>query len=252
VRNREYSSIRLLFANIDTILFLDYLTSEDCELLQTPMIKIVQSKIFITLIAGVFLSFTIGQAREMPQQQAADRVSIAILSFASGDLQKEEMNQLTADFRAALQSTGGFTIQSEGEMDSLLTEGHFSNIAGCNYTICLSEAGKMLGVLKVLRVDMKKQGDLFTTHIKIIQTYDASILFDKVFNHTGTLDSYRHIAIPEQTRAVADSQVGKSSSWLIPAVAIVLASGIIYLVYKTLTSEPSSEGSGNGGVATPQ
>jgi hypothetical protein len=216
------------------------------------MTRIVRSKKIVVLIAGVFFLFSIAQSREFPQQQVMDRDLIAILSFASPDIPQEELMKLIREFRAALQSTGRFDVQPEIEMDSLLTAKQFSNIAGCNYTLCLADAGKTLGVPKVMRIDITKHGDLFATRIRIIQAFDAAILFDKVFNHSGTIDSYCRISIPEQTRALANPELGQHPSWLLPAIAIVLVSGTIYLIYSSLKSQSSSEGSGGGGNGTPQ
>ena len=160
--------------------------------------------------------------------------------------------QLTREFRTALQSTGRFDIQPELEVDSLLTARQFSNIAGCNYAICLSDAGKTLGVPKVMRIDITKHGDLFSTRIRIIQASDAAILFDKVFKHSGNIDSYRRISIAEQTKSLADPELGQQPSWLLPALAVILVSGTIYLIYNSLKSQSSSSGSGGGGNNTPQ
>jgi len=216
------------------------------------MARIVRSKKIIILIAGIFFLFSAAQSREFPRQQAADREKIAILSFASPDIPQEELMQLTREFRTALQSTGRFDIQPELEVDSLLTARQFSNIAGCNYAICLSDAGKTLGVPKVMRIDITKHGDLFSTRIRIIQASDAAILFDKVFKHSGNIDSYRRISIAEQTKSLADPELGQQPSWLLPALAVILVSGTIYLIYNSLKSQSSSSGSGGGGNNTPQ
>jgi len=212
----------------------------------------IRSKKLIELIAGIFFLFSIAQSYNFPQQQAEIQNRIAILPIASNDIPQEELTKLTQEFRTALQNTGRFDIQPEVEMDSLLKSKNFSNIAGCNYAICLADAGKALEVPKVMRIDITKREDQFAARIRIVQTADADVLFDRVFNHSGDIDSYRSISIPEQIKTLSTQELDQDSSWLHPAIIVAVVLGIIYIIYKSFDSHSSSGGTGGGGSTTPQ
>jgi len=212
----------------------------------------IRSKKLIELIAGIFFLFSIAQSYNFPQQQAEIQNRIAILPIASNDIPQEELTKLTQEFRTALQNTGRFDIQPEVEMDSLLKSKNFSNIAGCNYAICLADAGKALEVPKVMRIDITKREDQFTARIRVVQTSDADVLFDRVFNHSGDFDSYRSISIPEQIKTLSALELEQDSSWLHPAIIVAVALGIIYIIYESFDLHSSSGGTGGGGSTTPQ
>ncbi len=212
----------------------------------------IRSKKLIELIAGVFFLFSIAQSYNFPQQQAEIQNRIAILPIASNDIPQEELTKLTQVFRTALQNTERFDIQPEVEMDSLFEAKKFSNIAGCNYAICLADAGKTLQVAKVMRIDITKQDDIFATRIRLVQTSDAAVLFDRVFNHSGDIDSYCRISIPEQIKTITNLEFEQNSSWLHPAIIVAVVLGIIYIIYKSFDSHSSSGGTGGGGPITPQ
>ena len=103
-----------------------------------------------------------------------------------------------------------------------------------------------------MRVDITKRGNLFSTRIRIIQALDAVVLFDKVFSHSGDINSYSRFSIPEQAKSLADPELGRQPSWLLPAIAIVLVSGTVYLIYSSLKSQSSSGISSGGGNSTPK
>jgi len=216
------------------------------------MTKIVRSRIFIVLIAGIFFIFSIAQSYEFPRQQSVNQERIAVLPIASNDIPQEELIKLTQEFRTALQNTARFDIQPEIEIDSLLKAKKFLNISGCNYALCLADAGKALEVPKVMRIDITKREDQFAARIRIVQTADADVLFDRVFNHSGDIDSYRSISIPEQIKTLSTQELDQDSSWLHPAIIVAVVLGIIYIIYKSFDSHSSSGGTGGGGSTTPQ
>jgi len=216
------------------------------------MIEILRSKRFIAIITGIFFLFSVAQSYEFPQERAAAQERIAVLPSVSPDISQDELVNLTREFRSALQNTERFDIQPEIEMDSLFKAKNFLNIKECNYALCLADAGKVLKVLKVMRIDVTKHEDRFTARIRIIQTSDASVLFDRVFKHSGNINSYRNISIPEQIKAIADPGYEQGSSWLHPAIVIAAVLGVFFIVYNSFNSNASNGGTGGGSQVTPQ
>ncbi len=210
------------------------------------MIEIMRSKRFIAIITGIFFLFSVAQSYDFSQEQVTAQERIAILPSVSPDISQEELMNLTKEFRTALQNTERFDIQPEIEMDSLFKAKNFSNINECNYALCLADAGKALKVLKVMRIDITKHEDLFTTRIRIIQTTDAAVLFDQVFKHSGNIDSYRNISIPEQIKTIADMGYEQGSSLFHPAIVVAIVLGIIFIIYNSFKSNYIKRGNRRG------
>ncbi|MBN1396541.1 MAG: hypothetical protein JXA06_00770 [Bacteroidetes bacterium] len=216
------------------------------------MRRIIRSKKIIVLTSGIFFFFSIMQSFCYAQQEETNQGRIAILPIASNDISREELTNLTREFKSSLQNTGRFDIQPESEMDSLLAAAKFTNIEGCNYAICMADAGKALHVSRVMRIDITKHDSLFSARVRIVQTSDAEVSFDEVFKHTGDLDSYRRVSVPEQFKALTALDLKQDTSWFQPAIVVGIFIGVIIVIYTSIDSNSSSGGTGGGGSTTPQ
>lgn len=185
------------------------------------------------------------QARELPGAQLGDKEKVALLPFEQKGLSNEETALLTKKFAELLQSSGKFEVMPHDEMLRLIAEADF-NLETCTYSYCLADAGKVLGVQKVMHGSITRRGKLYTLHLRLIDVRNAQIVLDRKPEHSGEFDQLVSEMLPEEARAASEYSLVPDTKWYVVAAAIVVTVGAIYSIYRAFNKTAASEATGDG------
>jgi len=137
------------------------------------------------------------------------QTSIAILSLRGNGISASEARILTDELRTVLVQTGKYNVLERNNMESILEEQGFQ-MSGCTSADCAVEAGKLLGVNKMLAGSIGKLGTLYNISIRTFNVETGKI--DKTVSrrHSGSieqlLDVMEHVGY-ELTNSTADKTI---------------------------------------------
>ncbi len=200
----------------------------------------------------VSTAFMLASAQTIVDSKGGVLDKLAVVPFEVKGLSKEEALLLTERFAAALAESKRFEIMSQEEMNVLLKDSQFKNLEGCNYSLCLSDIGKVLGVQKVVHGSIGRRGKLYTLRIRMIEVANADIIYDERSEHSGEFDALASEAIPMQARNLGETKFESGGRWYVIGAAVLVTAGVIYTIYKAFNKNPSSEEAGGGNPPTPQ
>lgn len=205
----------------------------------------------LNAIATVLLCVVLSaHARELPGSQPESKERIAVLPFEQKGLSNEETATLTKRLAELLQSTGRFEVMPKDEMLRLFAEAEFKNLESCTYSYCLADAGKVLGVQKVMHGSISRRGKLYTLHLRLIDVRSGEIVHDRKSEYSGEFDQLVSEALPGEAKAASEYSLESNTKWYIVTAAIVVTVGAIYSIYKAFNKAGSSEGTGGGPPST--
>lgn len=206
-------------------------------------LKVIALLVLTTVYSGLVVADT-------PAQQPT-REKTALLIEQKG-LSTEETAVLTKTFSDDLQATGKFDVMSHEEMTKLFVQAQFPNIETCNYSYCLADAGKILGVSRVMHGSMQRRGKLFTLRLQLIDVHDATIVYERRSEYSGEFEGLITETLPREAQAAGKYSLEPETKWYVITAAIAVTVGAIYLIYQTLNKLGTSEGTGAGAPSTTQ
>jgi hypothetical protein len=118
---------------------------------------------------------------------AQDKVSIALLDLEGNDISKAEARILSDELRAILFQTNKYNVLERNNMESILTEQGFQ-MSGCVSTECAVEAGKLLGVHKMVAGSIGKLGRLYNISIRMFDVKTSKIEKLVSERHSGSIE----------------------------------------------------------------
>lgn len=118
---------------------------------------------------------------------AQDKISIAVLSLQGNGVSSEEAVVLTDELRSVLVQTGKYYVLERNNMESILEEQGFQ-MSGCTSTECAVEAGKLLGVEKMVGGSVGKLGALYNLSIRIFDVETGRIEKTVSKRHEGSIE----------------------------------------------------------------
>ena len=175
---------------------------------------------------------------------------IAVLPFEQKGLSPEETAAVTLRCADVLQSSGRFALMPYDEMLRLLADAQI-NLETCTYSYCLADAGKVLGVQKVMHGSVTRRGKWYTLRLRLIEVRNAEILSDRKSEYSGEFDQLLSAVLPGETQAASEYSGPSAAPWYVPAAAIAVTAGIIYWIYRSFNKTGGSE-STDGGPSLPQ
>lgn len=120
----------------------------------------------IPFFVSVLMTFSI---------QAQEKITLAILDLHAGGVPETEADAISNRIRNELFLTGKYTVLERDAMEEVLSEQGFQ-ISGCTTSDCIIEAGKMLGVQRMVAGSLDKLGQLYTIHLRMIEVESGEIL----------------------------------------------------------------------------
>jgi hypothetical protein len=203
----------------------------------------VQRHIRLLLFIPVLTSigFSSPRFRSMPESPE----KTALLPFEVHGLPAEEGLRLTQSFRDALAKSKRFDVMHPDTMMSILTEAGVKNLDECNYSYCLADVGKVLGVEKVLHASVTRRGRLYVLRVRLVNVADAQIVYDEKAEHSGEFATLAADIVPEQARRLTEPRIETSTKWYVIAAAVLVGVGAIYWIYRSFSRNPGGESSGS-------
>jgi len=132
-----------------------------------------------TLLNGVLLFCALAVSQES--------TSIAILSLQGNGISAAEADVLTDELRTVLVQTGRFNVLERNNMESILQEQGFQ-MSGCTSSECAVEAGKLLGVQKMIAGSVGKLGALYNISVRIFDVETGRIEKTESKRHSGSVE----------------------------------------------------------------
>ncbi|MEJ2544438.1 MAG: outer membrane beta-barrel protein [Calditrichaceae bacterium] len=118
---------------------------------------------------------------------AQNKTSIAILALQGNGISTSEASILTDELRSVLVQTGKYDVLERNNMESILNEQGFQ-MSGCTSTECAVEAGKLLGVQKMVGGSVGKLGTLYNISIRIFDVQTGRIEKTETKRHEGSIE----------------------------------------------------------------
>ncbi|MBI3005393.1 MAG: hypothetical protein HYY49_08245 [Ignavibacteriales bacterium] len=177
------------------------------------------------------ISFTFCQIRGEPNDEI---FSLAVLGISSKELSPEQIEQLNSQLSAALRGTGRFQLAPTQEVQKILT-GAKLQVQDCYSIHCLAEAGKILGVQRVLQGNVERRGKFYQGYIKIVDPASTSVVASKSWEFSGEFEGFL-----STSQSVASDLAGKrdeiqtNKKWYLIAAAILTVGATILFINKTL------------------
>jgi len=118
---------------------------------------------------------------------AQQKISIAVLSLQGNGISPSEAVVLTDELRSVLVQAGKYNVLERNNMESILQEQGFQ-MSGCTSAECAVEAGKLLGVQKMIAGSVGKLGTLYNINIRIIDVETGKIEKTESKRHEGSIE----------------------------------------------------------------
>jgi len=177
---------------------------------------------------------------------------VALLPFEIHGLAPEEGQQLTRIFRETLARSKAFDIMHPDTMMSLFAQAEVTNLETCNYSYCLADLGKILGVQKVIHANVTRRGKLYTLRVRLVNSADAAIVYDERVEHSGEYSALASDVVPGEANRLAETRLETGTRWYVIAAAVIIGVGAIYWIYRSFSKDVGEEDSGGGPPSTQQ
>ncbi len=105
-----------------------------------------------------------------------EKTRVAILDMELTGMDSSMIPIFTNRFRAELITTDEFDVMERNRMEEILQEQGFQQTGACTSDECLVEAGRMLGVARMIAGSVGKVGTLFTITARMIDVETGRIL----------------------------------------------------------------------------
>lgn len=106
---------------------------------------------------------------------AQNKTNIAVMDLSGEGISTSETRIISSRLRTDLFNTNKFTVVEREAMEEILQEQGLQ-LSGCTSNECVVEAGKLLGVRRIVAGEIGKIGNLFTLSIRIIDVETGKIL----------------------------------------------------------------------------
>lgn len=106
---------------------------------------------------------------------AQNKITIAVMDLTGEGVSNSESRIITSRLRTNLVNTDKFTVVEREKMEEILEEQGIQ-LSGCTSNECVVEAGKLLGVRRIVAGEFGKIGSLFTISIRMIDVQTGRIL----------------------------------------------------------------------------
>jgi len=137
-------------------------------------IKSVKQLLFFSVL--FFIATTI---------QAQNKASIAVLPLQSNGISPSEALVLTDELLSVLVQSNVYKVVERSNMESVLEEQGFQ-MSGCTSSECAVEAGKLLGVQKMVTGSVGKLGEIYNINLRLFDVETGEIEKNISQKHEGS------------------------------------------------------------------
>jgi len=171
----------------------------------------------VTLMVGISFSQSspTGGATAHPE-------TLAVLPFEIHGLAPEEGLLLAKRFAEAMRESNRFEVFLQ---DSIAGSERLRDPRS------LAEAGKTLGVKKIVHVSVVHRDRLYVLQIRLVNASDAALLYAEQVRYTGEFGSFLSDVIPEQARKLTQAHLDAKTPWAKAAFLFGACLGAILWVF---------------------
>ncbi|HDQ00467.1 MAG TPA: PEGA domain-containing protein [bacterium] len=134
----------------------------------------MRNKLFHQIVILIFLCFCFTNLNA----QGSGKINIAVMNLETPDLSSSVQQALSDRLRTELFNTGRFSVMERNQMQELLTEQGFQQ-SGCTSNECVVEAGRLLGVDRMIAGSVGKVGTIYTVSLRMIDIETGRIMLTK-------------------------------------------------------------------------
>jgi hypothetical protein len=135
------------------------------------------------IIFVILLSISIASALLASQ----DNISIAVLPLQGNGISPAETLVLTDELSSVIVHSGNYIVVERSNMESILEEQGFQ-LSGCASTECAVEAGKLLGVNKMVTGSVGKLGEIYNINLRMFDVGTGQIEKTVGQKHEGSIE----------------------------------------------------------------
>jgi len=110
--------------------------------------------------------------------QSSGKVNIAVMNLEAPDVSSSAQLALSDRLRVELFNTGRFSVMERNQMQDILKEQGFQQ-TGCTTNECVVEAGRLLGVDRMIAGSVGKVGTIYTVSLRMIDIETGRIMLTK-------------------------------------------------------------------------
>lgn len=110
--------------------------------------------------------------------QGTGKINIAVMDLEVLDVSASAKKALSDRLRTELFNTGRFAVMERNKMDDILKEQGFQQ-SGCTTNECVVEAGRLLGVDRMIAGSIGKVGTIYTVSLRMIDIETSRIMLTK-------------------------------------------------------------------------
>lgn len=143
-------------------------------------------KKFLLYVLAVF--FILPQVLFSTNRQDA-ALPVAVLDFEAPDLSTSARIVLSNVVRKELMNTGSFIVVDRNNMNQILEEHDFQETGFCTNLDCMVQAGRLLGVRKMIGGSIGLLGKRYMIDLKIVDVETGKIVKMDSEDHFGALES---------------------------------------------------------------
>ena len=138
----------------------------------------------LKIVVFVFLSLHLIKSDQLTAQ---DKLSVAVLPLQGNGISLSETSVLTDELRSVMVQTGKYIVVERSSMESILKEQGFQ-MSGCTSAECAVEAGKLLGVNKMVTGSVGKLGELYNINLRLFDVGTGQIEKTEGQKHEGSVE----------------------------------------------------------------
>ena len=110
--------------------------------------------------------------------QGTGKINLAVMDLEALDVSSSARRALSDRLRNELFNSGRFAVMERNKMDEILKEQGFQQ-TGCTNDECIIEAGRLLGVDRMIAGSIGKVGTIFTVSLRMIDIETGRIMLSK-------------------------------------------------------------------------
>jgi hypothetical protein len=178
-----------------------------------------------------------------------EKTTLAILDLEALNVAKSEAEAITDRVHHELFKTKRYTLLERGQVSEILKEQGFQQ-SGCTTSECYVQAGRMLGVQKMVGGSISKVGNLYTINLKIMDVETGAIEASAAADLEGNIEQ---VMVDLCNKAVSQLIFGekppKKHTYLyVGGAALVVGAGVaVYLI-----AQPPEKETGTIVIQVPQ
>lgn len=127
----------------------------------------------------LFLFFSMLFSNTVLFSQNSEKLNIGVLDLDIEGIRADVKKTLSNRLRTELNNTGRFVVLERNKMYLILEEQGFQQTGACNTDECIVEAGRLIGVTRMIAGSVGKVGTIYTVSLRMIDVETGRMIISK-------------------------------------------------------------------------